>query len=63
MVQKFSQRKVYGEVPTPRLRFILRAIEQRKRTAFDDSVMATLNALNAVELKKYLREHGARPAD
>jgi hypothetical protein len=40
VVQRFSQRKVYGELPTPRLRFILEAIEHRKRTAFDESVLA-----------------------
>jgi hypothetical protein len=40
VVQRFSQRKVYGDLPTPRLRFILEAIEHRKRTAFDESVLA-----------------------
>jgi hypothetical protein len=42
VVQRSSQRRVYGDIPTPRLRFILEAIEQRKRTKFDDSVMATV---------------------
>jgi len=41
VVQRFSQRKVYGDLPTPRLRFVLEAIEQRKRTKFDESVMST----------------------
>jgi hypothetical protein len=41
VVQRFGQRKVYGELPTPRLRYLLEAIEHRKRTAFDEGIMAT----------------------
>ena len=32
VVRTFSTRKVYGDLPTPRLRFVLEAIEHRKRT-------------------------------
>lgn len=42
VLQRFSQRKVYNDLPTPRLRYILEAIEHRKRTAFDESIMATV---------------------
>lgn len=42
VVRTFSTRKVYGDLPTPRLRFVLEAIEHRKRTSFDESVMATV---------------------
>ena len=42
VVRSFSTRRVYGDLPTPRLRYILEAIEHRKRTAFDESVMATV---------------------
>jgi uncharacterized protein DUF1524 len=41
VIQRFSQRRVYGDLPTPRLRFVLEAIEHYKRTAFDESVLAT----------------------
>jgi hypothetical protein len=42
VLQEFSQRRIYGNLPTPRLRFVLETIEHRKRTAFDESVMATI---------------------
>jgi len=41
VLKTFSTRRVYGDLPTPRLRFVLEAIEHRKRTAFDESVMTT----------------------
>ena len=42
VVKRFSLRSIYGSIPTPRLRFGLEAIEHKKRTKFDESVMATV---------------------
>lgn len=41
VIQTFGQRRVYGAMPTPRLRFILGAIEHGLRTSFDESVALT----------------------
>ena len=41
VIKSFSQRKIYSVLPTPRLLFVLAAIEQHKRTSFDESVLAT----------------------
>jgi hypothetical protein len=42
IIQRFGQRKIYGDLPTPRLRYVLEAIERIKRTKFDESIMSTV---------------------
>jgi hypothetical protein len=42
VIRRFSQRRVYADIPTPRLRYVLEAIENHLRTRFDESVMGTV---------------------
>ena len=44
VVERLAERKLYGSLPTGRLRYVLQAIEERKRTRFDETVIATDNA-------------------
>ena len=44
VIERLSERKLYGSLPTSRLRYVLQAIEERKRTRFDETVIATDNA-------------------
>lgn len=40
VIRALSQRAIYGDMPTPRLRYLLQNIEHKKRTSFDESVMS-----------------------
>jgi hypothetical protein len=44
VVHHLGGRKLYNVLPTPRLRYVLQGIEERKRTRFDETVIATDNA-------------------
>jgi hypothetical protein len=44
VIERLAERKLYGSLPTSRLRYVLQAIEERKRTRFDETVIATDNA-------------------
>ena len=44
VIERLAKRKLYGDLPTPRLRYVLQVLEEKKRTAFDETVIATTNA-------------------
>lgn len=61
VAEAFARRNVYGEITTPRLRYILQQIEHRKRTKFDETTVLTDNLTIEHVMPRKWAEHWPLP--